>query len=58
MVEVGLALPSVAAWLQELSLGHLEERFRVNGVDGEFLAELTLDDLTSHLFISHFVFRR
>ena len=39
----------VVAWLESLSLGHLSERFRENGVDGEFLTELTLEELESEL---------
>ena len=39
----------VAQWLDTLSLGHLSERFRENGVDGSFLAELSEDELRGEL---------
>ena len=43
------SVQDVAAWLKQLSLGHLAERFRENGVDGEFLSELSLGDLVTEL---------
>ena len=39
----------VVAWLESSSLGHLSERFRENGVDGEFLTELIVAELESEL---------
>ena len=39
----------VAQWLDTLSLGHLSECFRENGVDGSFLAELSEDELRGEL---------
>ena len=39
----------VVVWLDSLSLGHLAERFRDNGVDGEFLSDLSLVELESGL---------
>ena len=42
----------VASWLDALCLGHLSERFRENGVDGEFLSELSQEDLVGELGLS------
>ena len=39
----------MVAWLESSSLGHLSERFRENGVDGEFLTELIVAELESEL---------
>lgn len=43
------SVEDVMAWLETLSLGHIAERFRDNGVDGEFLAELSEEDLVTEL---------
>ncbi len=39
----------VMAYLDELSLGHLGQQFRDNGVDGAFLAVLSEKDLVDDL---------
>ena len=39
----------VTQWLDSLSLGHLGERFRENGVDGSYFSELTSEDFTKEL---------
>ena len=46
------AFQLVIRWLGELGLGHLSERFREEGVDGEFLCELSEDELVSELGLS------
>ena len=41
---------TVILWLhRRLHLGHLEEQFRLNGVDGTFLTQLSEEDLVSNL---------
>jgi len=46
---VSWSVDHVLRWLGSLSLGHLGERFRENGVDGAFLSELELEELVSEL---------
>ena len=35
----------VVSWLDEIDVGHLAPRFRENGVDGAFLADIIQQDL-------------
>lgn len=39
----------MTSWLGTLSLGHLAERFQINAVDGEFLSELSEEELVTEL---------
>lgn len=43
------SVADVVAFLQQLSLGHLAPQFEDNGVDGQMLCELTLEDLIDTL---------
>eukprot|EP00438_Fugacium_kawagutii_P001793 Skav235972 [mRNA] locus=scaffold592:191605:193317:+ [translate_table: standard] len=43
------SVADVVAFLAQLSLGHLAPQFEDNGVDGQMLCDLTLEDLTDNL---------
>lgn len=45
----GWSVEDVCSYLERLELDHLTDKFRVNGVDGEFLADLSEQDLVQEL---------
>ena len=42
-------MADVITWLDSLELGHVAENFRLNAVDGGMMAELTSEELVTHL---------
>jgi hypothetical protein len=52
------SVEDVAKWLQTLSLGQYSEAFIDSAVDGEFLYDLTDDDLKNTLGIEHRLHRK
>ena len=51
-------MDDVVSFLMELELGHSEEVFRFNGVDGRFLCSLSEADLVSELGLSRLQARK
>ena len=43
------SVQDVCSWLDSLSLGHVAQRFRDNGVDGAFLSDLAEEELMAEL---------
>ena len=48
----------VVAFLHQLELGHVEELFRTNGVDGDMLQDMSEDDLHSELGLTRLQARK
>ena len=48
----------VVAFLHQLELGHVEELFRTNGVDGDMLKDMSEDDLRTELGLTRLQARK